>query len=80
MGESLTLPVREARARYWRMRIYNGDDQPLQVRLARRYGDAYRTGVIREVGIGGTGTRDCGRIGKDAGVGGMGMVFRARDR
>ncbi len=37
-GESLVIRTDERRDRYWRVRIYNGDDQPLTVRSARFLG------------------------------------------
>jgi len=37
-GESLMVAAGEFRARYWRVRIYNGDDQPLTVRGAKFLG------------------------------------------
>ncbi|MEO8029126.1 MAG: hypothetical protein ABI823_21780, partial [Bryobacteraceae bacterium] len=37
-GESLVVHTGEHRNRYWRLRIYNGDDQPVNVRGARFLG------------------------------------------
>ncbi len=37
-GENLLIAVNDRRDRYWRVRIYNGDDQPLTVRSARFLG------------------------------------------
>jgi len=37
-GESLAIQTSESHSRYWRVRIYNGDDQPLTVRGARFLG------------------------------------------